>query len=117
MNSDTKFLHMVYFWLRDDGDAHGAEKLAEGAQRHLSTIPGVLRLEVGFPAGTDRAVVDNSYGVALLVEFGSASDHDIYQDHPDHHRFIEECSALWSRVTVYDTRATSSERRLSRCES
>ena len=48
----------------------------------------MLRLNVGKPAGTDRAVVDNSYAVALLVEFADSSAHDVYQDHPDHKAFI-----------------------------
>lgn len=102
--SATGFLHMVYFWLREGAGSDDAQKLAEGCRRCLTGIPGVLRLEVGFPAGTARNVVDNSYGVALLVEFADSAAHDIYQDHPDHLRFIEECRALWSRVQVYDTR-------------
>ena len=103
MNTGTGFLHMVFFWLRDGGGKEDADKLAAGARRHLTAIPGVRRLIAGFPAGTPRDVVDNSYGVSLLVEFASAADHDIYQDHPDHHRFIEECGPLWTRVQVYDS--------------
>ncbi len=103
MAANTRFLHMVYFWLNEGGGRREAEALAEGARRNLSGIPGVLRLEAGFPAGTTREVVDSTYGVGLLVEFASAADHDVYQDHADHLRFIEECSALWSRVRVYDT--------------
>jgi hypothetical protein len=94
---------MVYFWLRENAEAGDAERLAEGCRKHLAGIPGVLRLAVGFPAGTERDVVDNSYGVALLVEFADSAGHDYYQDHPDHHQFIAECSSLWSRVQVYDT--------------
>ena len=103
MESTTGFLHMVYFWLREGGTPADAERLAAGARRHLSGIPGVLRLRVGVPAGTDRDVVDNSYGVALQLEFACAAEHDAYQDHPDHHAFIRECSEFWSRVQVYDT--------------
>ena len=103
MATKTRFLHMVYFWLKDGSGRREAEALAEGARLRLSGIPGVLRLEAGFPAGTERDVVDSSYGVGLLVEFGSTADHDVYQDHADHLRFIEECSAFWSRVRVYDT--------------
>lgn len=98
------FLHNVYFWLREPGNSEHAAQLAQGCRRHLANIPGVLRLEVGFPAGTDRDVADNSYGVALVVEFADAQAHDVYQDHPDHLRFIAECSSLWSRVQVYDTK-------------
>ena len=94
---------MVYFWLKEGGGQKEAEALATGARKHLSGIPGVLRLETGFPAGTTREVVDGTYGVGLLVEFSSAAEHDVYQEHPDHLRFIKECSALWSRVRVYDT--------------
>ncbi len=102
MAANTGFVHTVFFWLREGGGRQDAEMLAEGARRHLATVPGVLRLQVGFPAGTAREVVDNSYGVALMIEFASTAEHDIYQDHADHHQFIKECSSLWSRVQVYD---------------
>lgn len=98
----TRFIHMVYFWLHNEGCAEDAELLAEGCRTNLNQIPGVLRLEVGFPAGTQREVVDNSYGVALLVEFPDSAAHDLYQEHADHLRFIDACSHLWRRVQVYD---------------
>lgn len=106
MSPRTGFLHQVYFYLREDAQPGDAAQLAEEARRHLSRIPGVLRLEVGFPAGTHRDVVDNSYGVGLLVEFADKEAQDIYQEHPDHTHFIEECRSLWSRVQVYDTLVT-----------
>ena len=102
MLQQTGFFHNVFFWLHDGADAADASRLAGGCTTYLTGIPGVLRLTVGFPAGTDRGVVDNSYGVALLVEFADAAAHDVYQDHPDHLRFIAECSHFWSRVQVYD---------------
>ena len=99
----TGFFHTVFFWLRPDAAPNDAARLAEGCTTHLVGIPGVLRLTVGSPAGTARPVVDNSYGLALLVEFADSAAHDIYQDHPDHLRFIAECGKYWSRVQVYDT--------------
>lgn len=101
-NTGGGFLHMVYFYLRNAGSQADAEALLRGCREHLPGIPGVLRLEVGTPAGTPRDVVDNDYGVALLVEFADAEAHDVYQDHPDHLRFIEACRHLWGRVQVYD---------------
>ena len=99
MAQETGFFHSVFFWLHDGADAG---RLADGCRTHLAGIPGVQRLTAGFPAGTGREVVDNSYGVALLVEFADSAAHDVYQEHPDHLRFIAECSRLWSRVQVYD---------------
>ena len=99
----TGFFHNVFFWLQEGAAPQDAQKLAQGCVRFLSDIPGIVRLTVGFPAGTARGVVDSSYGVALLVEFVDQQAHDVYQEHPDHLRFIAECSLLWSRVQVYDT--------------
>jgi len=98
----THFYHSVYFWLRPDGAAEDARLLADGCRTHLSGIPGIVQMHVGFPAGTPRDVVDNSYGVALLIEFESKEAYDIYETHPDHLRFIAELRPLWSRVQVYD---------------
>ena len=94
---------MVYFWGRENGTPQDVELLAQGCRTHLSDIPGVLRLEVSVPAGTDRPVVDNSYAVSLLVEFADAAAQDVYQEHPDHYRFIDACKQYWSRVQVYDS--------------
>ena len=103
MSQQTGFIHSVYFWVREDGQKEDGQKIAEGCKKHLPGIPSVLRLEVGAPAGTPRPIVDNSYAVALLVEFADQAGHDLYQDHPDHHRFVDECKSLWSRVQIYDS--------------
>ena len=100
MPQQTGFFHNVFFWLREGGaEAADASNLADGCITHLTGIPGVLRRTVGFPAGTPRDVVDNSYGVALLLEVADAAAHDLYHDYL---RFIAECSQFWSRVQVYD---------------
>ena len=100
MSTRPGFIHTVFFWLREGADA---QTLAQGCQTHLAGIAGVQRLAVGFPAGTDREVVDSTYGVMLLIEFADAAAQAVYQEHPDHLRFIAQCAHLWSRVQVYDT--------------
>jgi len=99
----AKFLHIVYFYPAENGTPEDANQLAAGCQKYLAGIPGVTRLQVGFPAGTPRDVVDNSYAVALLVELTDTHAHDVYQDHPDHNAFIAECRQYWSRVQIYDS--------------
>jgi len=76
----TGFFHTVFFWMREGAEPQDAPKLAQGCATFLSDIPGVLRLTVGFPAGTARGVVDNSHGVALLVEFADQQAHDVYRN-------------------------------------
>jgi hypothetical protein len=34
--------------------------------------------------------------------FDDLAGQKIYQDHPIHKKFIEDCSALWEKVIVYD---------------
>ncbi|MEO7714901.1 MAG: Dabb family protein [Capsulimonas sp.] len=102
MTHHSGFFHHVYFWLREGGGPDDARELAEGCRTHLSHIPGVQSITVATPAGTPRAVVDNTYAVALLMEFADQAAHDGYQEHPDHLRFITECKHLWSRVQIYD---------------
>ena len=102
------FFHNVFFRMRENGDPSDVSRLAEGCRTYLTGIPGIVRLNVGTPAGTQRDVVDNSYGVALLVEFVDAAACHVYDSHPDHLRFIAECSQFWSRVQVYDTLPLSS---------
>ena len=66
-------------------------------------VPSVPRLEVGTPAGTPREVVDNSYAVALLVEFVDQAGHNLYDVHPEHLKFIKECEHLGTRVQIDDS--------------
>ncbi len=103
MSSKAGFIHIVYFYLPEGAPSDTAQKLAEGCKKYLPGIPGVVRLAVGYPAGTPRAVVDNSYGVALVVEYADSAAHDVYQDHPLHLEFIAENKQYWSRVQVYDS--------------
>ena len=58
---------------------------------------------IGRPAGTDRAVIDGSYSYCLNLGFKSKKEHDIYQEHPLHKKFIEESKDMWEKVLVYDS--------------
>ncbi|MBD5653839.1 MAG: Dabb family protein, partial [Candidatus Eremiobacteraeota bacterium] len=103
MTERANFFHNVFFWLRDAG---AAERVAEGCKRHLSAIPDIVRLTVGFPSGPSQLPVDSSYGVALLIEFTGSAAHDAYEVHPDHLRFVDEFGPLFSRVVVYDVESS-----------
>ena len=68
----------------------------------MSAIPGIISMTLGVPASTSGGPVDNTYGVALLIEFEDKAALDAYDVHPGHQRMIAECGHLWSRVQVYD---------------
>jgi hypothetical protein len=69
----------------------------------LSLVKEIKYFHIGTPAPTDREVIDNTYAISWLNIFETAADQDAYQTHPLHLKFIEDCSALWSKVKVYDS--------------
>ena len=98
----TRICHHVFFWLKNPESKEDREKLIAGV-KSLSKIPVVRDLVVGIPAKTEkRDVVDNSWAVSELMFFDSVDDEAIYQAHPIHKKFAEECSPLIGKVVVYD---------------
>ncbi|MBK8425149.1 MAG: Dabb family protein [Lewinellaceae bacterium] len=93
------FVHHVFFWLKPGADR---EALIAGLQA-LTSVKSIRQWHIGIPASTHRPVIDSSYAVSWMLQFDTAADEAFYQDHPDHHRFIAECSHLWERVVVYDS--------------
>ena len=94
--------HHVFFWLKNHGSKEDLNKLIEGLKT-LQKIPSVRKLHIGVPASTEkRDVVDNSYSVSELMFFDDVAGQDIYQEHPIHKKFVENCSHLWEKVVVYD---------------
>jgi hypothetical protein len=62
------FSHVVIFWT-DPNNPQAADDLIAGANKYLKPIPGVLHFHVGKMAPSHRAVVDQSYQVALKPGF------------------------------------------------
>jgi len=95
--------HHVFFWLKNPDSKEDLNKLTEGLKT-LEKIPSVKKLHIGVPASTEkRDVVDNSYSASELMFFDDVAGQDVYQAHPIHKKFVENCSHLWEKVIVYDT--------------
>lgn len=96
--------HTVYFWLKSEVSKKEKKNFETGLKELVSNVKEIKKAEIGFPAETpDRDVVDHSFGYSLFVWFKSMEDHNIYQEHPAHEKFINEFSNLWSKVQVYDS--------------
>jgi len=96
------FVHHVYIWLKEPGNREAFDRLVAGLEK-LSRVRTIQMSHIGRPADTDREVIDRSYSVSWLTLFASKADQDAYQSDPIHLKFVEECSALWSKVVVYDS--------------
>jgi hypothetical protein len=96
------FVHHVYFYLKNPNSAEDKAKLLEGLNK-LAKVPTIKLVHIGTPANTTRDVVVRDYSISWLCLFDSAQDEEIYQKHPIHLKFVEDYSALWSKVAVYDS--------------
>jgi hypothetical protein len=95
--------HHVFFWLKNPDSKEDLNQLVEGL-RTLHKIESIRKLHIGIPASTEkRDVVDSSFSVSELMFFDDVEGQDVYQAHPIHKKFIDECSHLWAKVIVYDT--------------
>lgn len=96
------FSHVVIFWTKPEiPDA--AERLIAGAEQFLRPIPGILQFHIGRMAPSHREVVDQTYQVALNVQFADKKAQDEYQVHPRHVEFVEKVfKPVCQKVVVYD---------------
>lgn len=95
--------HHVFFWLKNPDSKEDLNKLLAGLKT-LEKIESIRKLHIGVPASTEkRPVVDSSYSASELMFFDDVNGQNIYQDHPIHKKFIEQCSHLWDKVIVYDS--------------
>jgi hypothetical protein len=97
------FAHDVYFTLKD-ASPQARQALVDACRLYLSDHPGT----VFFAAGTravemQREVNDRGFDVSLHVCFANRAAHDAYQEHARHKQFIQEMSANWKTVRVFDS--------------
>jgi hypothetical protein len=96
------FIHHVFFWLKDPSGQEARARF-EKAARELVTIETIIESHIGVPAPTSREVFDTTYTYSILTTYKNKEDQDIYQVHPKHLKFIEDCQDLWEKVVVYDS--------------
>lgn len=96
------FIHSVFFWMKE-GNSEEAIAQFEKDLRSLGEIKDIIHFHIGKPAGSERAVVDNSYDYALIIHFPDIEAESAYQVDPIHTAFVENNNQVWSKVKVYDT--------------
>ena len=95
------FVHHVFFWLKEPNNAEARMQFEKGLQG-LIKVPLIQSSHIGTPVESSREVVDDSFTYSYMAFFRSKEDQIIYQTHPIHLKFIEDCQHLWEKVIVYD---------------
>ena len=97
-----KVHHLVVFWLIKPGDSDDRAALID-ATTSFRKIPGVLSVSAGLALSGDRAVVDDSFDVAITITFEDEAALASYQNHPIHVEAKEEMlKSLVDKFIVYD---------------
>jgi len=94
--------HVVIFWTKPEIPG-AADALIAGAEKYLRPIPLAKSFHVGRMVPSHRDVVDQSYQVALNLQFEDKAAEEAYQVHPLHLDFVEKAfKPNCLRATIYD---------------
>ena len=94
--------HVVLCWLKDHGNEAQRQKVIVES-RKFAEIPGVLQVRVGEALPSERAIVDDSFDVGVIMSFGSVADMNRYIAHESHVRIVKEkLMPLLAKIVVYD---------------
>jgi len=94
-------VHHVFFWLKNPTDVEARKEFENGLQA-LVKVPQIQSYHIGTPVESPREVVDDSFTYSYIAFFSNEVNQTIYQAHPIHLKFIEDCQHLWEKVIVYD---------------
>lgn len=96
------FSHIVIFWT-NPAQPNAAEELVAGINKYLRDIPGIVHFHVGKMSPSPRAVVDQSYQVALNLILTSKAAEQAYQVHPQHLEFVDKVfKRVCTKAVIYD---------------
>lgn len=94
--------HVVIFWTKPEV-ANATEELIAGAKEYLRPIPLLKSFHVGRMVPSHREVVDQTYQVALNLQFEDKAAEEAYQIHPLHLDFVEKAfKPNCVRAVIYD---------------
>jgi hypothetical protein len=108
-SSSSHVQHVVIGWLNEPGNAEARHKVI-AASYAFAEIPGVLSVSAGPSLPSERAVVDSSYDVGVVITLKDATALATYLEHPKHKQAVKDVlQPLIKKMIVYDFVAQSVE--------
>ena len=102
VENERAIQHVVLCWLKEPGNAEHRNQIIE-ISKTFRKIPGVLEVRVGRVIKSDRAIVDDSFDVGILVVVPDAKRLQEYLNHPIHQNAKRDILLpLGEKVLVYD---------------
>lgn len=101
---DPAFAHTVYFWFKNPNNEADKAKFEASLTTFLNNSAYAKTKYIGTAPKASRDVVDGSFTYSLILSFESAEAQAAYQTEAPHLKFVDECSDLWEKVIVYDSK-------------
>ncbi len=100
--NDGRVTHVVLVWLKEPGNQRMRHEFV-AASEQLNSLPGVIHRHVGVVMPSDRAIVDDTFDVAITVTLENKKALQAYTQHPKHKKILEQqIKPLVNRVVAYD---------------
>jgi len=97
-----KITHVVMVWLKQPGNESQRSAFIK-ASEELNNLPGIISRHVGVVQASDRAIVDDTFDVAVTVTMKNKAALDAYLNNPKHKKILKEkIKPLTNRVVAYD---------------
>lgn len=94
--------HIVLLWLKQPGNQQHRQQLID-ASKTLKAIALIEQLKIGAVLHSDRAIVDDSFDLGLIMTFTSSANMQQYLQHPLHISIVKEkIKPLVAKIVVYD---------------
>lgn len=102
LQAEQAINHTVYLWLKQPGNTQHRQQIIVAAKQ-LAAIEGVERLTTGTVISSDRPIVDDSFDIAISMEFSSAQQMNRYLVNKQHTSIVaSQIQPLLSNIVVYD---------------
>jgi hypothetical protein len=93
--------HHVLFWLKPE-TTEEQKTFFEKSLESLKGVETIVSIHIRTPAPIVRDVVDRTYTFSLMILFNDLEGHNVYQVHPLHKAFLENCRPYFEKVVIYD---------------
>lgn len=94
--------HLGFFWV-DKQDEEAKQRVLKAARELLSEIPGLQNFHAGTAMSSPRGVVDDSFSVAISMDFADKAALQVYAEHPRHVQFVTDfVKKDVRRYVIYD---------------
>ncbi|MCK5121468.1 MAG: Dabb family protein [Methylococcales bacterium] len=101
-DESKKITHVVMVWLKQPGNERQRSAFIKASEQ-LGSLPGIVNRHVGVVRSSDRAIVDDTFDVAVTVTMESEAALKAYLNNPKHKEILQKkIKPLTNRVVAYD---------------